>query len=90
MLQRVGAGLVAIQASTDMRPPDPDGVNPWATHVGALGSEGAAKDLLVKLDSMQAQVSLLLTNLVPMYVKTIKKKKMKKNLWASMFCILLL
>ena len=64
MLQRGGVGLVAIQASTNMRPPDPDGVNPLATHAGALGSEGAAKDLLAKLDSMQAQVSLLLTSFV--------------------------
>lgn len=62
MLQRVGAGLVAIQACTSMRPPDPDGVNPLAAHAGALGSEGAAKDLLAKLDSMQAQVSMPLTN----------------------------
>ena len=61
MLQRVGAGLVVIQASTNMRPPDPDGVNPLATHAGALGSEGAAKDLLAKLDSMHVQVSLFLT-----------------------------
>ena len=64
MLQRVGAGLEAIQASTNMRPPNPDGVNSLATHAGAPGSEGAAKDLLAKLDSMQAQVSLFLTNFV--------------------------
>lgn len=61
MLQRVGVGLVAIQASTSMRPPDPDGPNPLAPHAGALGSEGAAKDLLAKLDSMQAQVNIPLT-----------------------------
>lgn len=56
--------MVAIQASSSMRPPDPDGVNPLAAHAGALGSEGAAKDLLAKLDSMQAQVSVPLTNFV--------------------------
>lgn len=54
-MQRVGAGLVSIQASTRMRPPDPDAAGPIAPHA-ALGSEAAAKDLLSKLDSMQAQV----------------------------------
>ena len=61
MMQRVGAGLVFIQASTRMRPPDPDEVTPAVTHA-ALGSEAAAKDLLAKLDSMQAQVSCTCTH----------------------------
>lgn len=56
-MQRVGAGLVSIQASASMHPPDPDAAGPLAAHA-ALGSEAAAKDLLAKLDSMQAQVSL--------------------------------
>ena len=60
MMQRVGAELVAIQASTRMRPPDPDAAPPVVVHA-ALGSEAAAKDLLLKLGSMQAQVSPVTT-----------------------------
>lgn len=59
-MQRVGAGLVAIQASTRMRPPDPDSVAAAVVMHAAPGSEAAAKDLLFKLDSMQAQVAILL------------------------------
>ena len=58
-MQHVRAGLVSIQASTSMRPPDPDAGVPLVTHA-ALGSEAAAKDLLAKLDSMQAQVGLII------------------------------
>ena len=61
-MQRVGAGLVAIQAATSMRPPDPDAGTPPPAHAG-LGTQSAAKDLLAKLDSMQAQVSLLTASL---------------------------
>ncbi len=60
MMQHVGAGLVAIQASTRMRPPDPDSVAAAVIIHAAPGSEAAAKDLLFKLDSMQAQVAILL------------------------------
>ena len=54
LMQRVGAGLVAIQESTRMHPPDPEAAGP-AVHA-ALGSEAAALDLLAMLDCMQAQV----------------------------------
>lgn len=58
MMQRVSAGLVSIRDSTRMWPPNPEAAGPVAAHA-ALGSEAAAKDLLTKLDSMQAQVHLL-------------------------------
>ncbi len=60
MMQHVGAGLVAIQASTRMRPPDPESVAAAVVIHAAPGSEAAAKDLLFKLDSMQTQVAILL------------------------------
>ncbi len=60
MMQHVAAGLVAIQASTRMRPPDPDSVAAAVVVHAAPGSEAAAKYLLLKLDSMQAQVAILL------------------------------
>ncbi|DBA74307.1 TPA: hypothetical protein ACH3X1_011082 [Trebouxia sp. C0004] len=61
MMQHVGAGLVAIQVSTRMRPPDPESVAATATVVihAAPGYAAAAKDLLFKLDSMQAQATSL-------------------------------
>jgi hypothetical protein len=59
-MQHVGAGLVAIQASTRMRPPDPESVAAAVVIHAAPGSEAAAKDLLFKLDSMQTQVAILL------------------------------
>lgn len=71
MMQRVRAGLVSIQASTSMRLPDPDAGAPLGTNA-SLGSEAAAKDLLAKLDSMQAQVSLTtatLNNMTLMFLQ---------------------
>ncbi len=56
-MQRVGAGLHSIQATTRMRPPDPEATAAALIIHAAPGSEAAAKDLLFKLDSMQAQVS---------------------------------
>lgn len=56
MMQHVGAGLVAIQAATRMRPPDPESVTAAVVIHAAPGSEAAAKYLLSNLDSMQAQV----------------------------------
>ncbi len=60
MMQHVGAGLVAIQTATRMRPPDPEAVAAAVIIHAAPGSEAAAKYLLFKLDSMQAQVATLL------------------------------
>ncbi len=60
MMQHVGAGLVATQAATRMRPPDPESVAAAVVIHAAPGSEAAAKYLLFKLDSMQAQVAILL------------------------------
>jgi hypothetical protein len=60
MMQHVGAGLVAIQGATRMRPPDPESVAAAVVIHAAPGSEAAAKYLLFKLDSMQAQVATLL------------------------------
>ena len=59
-MQHVGAGLVAIQAATRMRPPDPESVAAAVVIHAAPGSEAAAKYLLLQLDSMQAQVPFLL------------------------------
>lgn len=60
MMLRVGAGLLAIQATTRMRAPDPEAapISPALPHA-SLGSESAARDLLSKLDSMQAQAIAL-------------------------------
>ena len=57
-MQHVGAGLQAMQASTRMRPPDPEAAAAAVVIHAAPGSEAAAKDLLSKLEGMQAQVTL--------------------------------
>ena len=57
-MQHVGAGLQAMQTSTRMRPPDPEAAAAAVVIHAAPGSEAAAKDLLSKLEGMQAQVTL--------------------------------
>ncbi|KAL0054846.1 hypothetical protein WJX82_003177 [Trebouxia sp. C0006] len=59
MMQHVGAGLVAIQGATRLRPPDPESVAAAVVIHAAPGSEAAAKYLLFKLDSMIAQATSL-------------------------------
>ena len=55
-MQKVASGLVVIQDACRTRPADPTSGPPNPAPLMALGSEAASKDLLTKVDNMQAQV----------------------------------
>lgn len=55
-MQKVASGLVVIQDACRTRPADLTSGHPDPDPLMALGSEAASKDLLTKVDNMQAQV----------------------------------